>query len=59
MPAFEVALHTGMRRKEQYGATWDKVDFLPSRLTVPRAKHGQVAREIELSCIGSIDRVET
>jgi len=48
LPEFEIALHTGMRRKEQYGATWDKVDFLSGRLTVPRAKHGQV-RHVKLN----------
>lgn len=60
LPAFEVALHTGMRRKGQYGATWDKVDFLSGRLTMPRAKHGQV-RHVKLNsrALGSIDRVET
>jgi site-specific recombinase XerD len=48
LPEFEIALHTGMRRKEQYGATWDKIDFFTGRLTVPRAKHGQV-RHVKLN----------
>ena len=48
LPEFEIGLHTGMRRKEQYGATWDKVDFFTGRLTVPRAKHGQV-RHVKLN----------
>jgi integrase len=27
-----------MRRKEQYGMTWEKIDFLNNLITVPRAK---------------------
>jgi integrase len=27
LPELDIALHTGMRRSEQYGLTWDCVDF--------------------------------
>jgi integrase len=27
LPEFEIALHAGMRRSEQFGLTWDCVDF--------------------------------
>jgi integrase len=40
LPEFEIALHTGMRRSEQYGLTWDCVDFERRILTIPRSKHG-------------------
>jgi site-specific recombinase XerD len=38
---FEIALATGMRRSEMYGATWRNVDFEHDLLTVPRSKHGE------------------
>jgi integrase len=40
LPEFEIALHTGMRRSEQYGLTWECVDFEKRILTIPRSKHG-------------------
>jgi integrase len=40
LPEFEIALHTGMRRSEQYGLTWDCVDLERRILTIPRSKHG-------------------
>jgi integrase len=40
LPEFDVALHTGMRRSEQYGLAWDCVDFEKRILTIPRSKHG-------------------
>jgi site-specific recombinase XerD len=39
-PEFDVALHTGMRRSEQYGLAWDCVDFEKRTITIPRSKHG-------------------
>jgi integrase len=40
LPAFDLALHTGMRRSEQYTLTWDCADFGGCQLTIPRSKHG-------------------
>ena len=42
LPALDLSLHTGMRRKEQYGLTWDCVDFARRQLTIPRSKHGGI-----------------
>jgi len=41
MPEFEIALHTGMRRSEQYRMAWPDVDFGQRVLTVPQSKHGE------------------
>ena len=38
LPEFELALHTGLRRGEQYRARWQDVDFERRTLTVPRDK---------------------
>ena len=42
LPEFDTALHTGMRRSEQYGLTWEFVDLEKKILTIPRSKHGGV-----------------
>ncbi|HUX68646.1 MAG TPA: site-specific integrase [Terriglobales bacterium] len=42
LPAFLLALHTGMRRSEQYRLTWDCVDFVRSQLTIPKTKNGTI-----------------
>ena len=42
LPAFDLALHTGMRRSEQYGLAWDCVDFERRQITIPRSKHGGI-----------------
>src|SRR5215469_13466210 len=39
---FEIALHTGMRRSEQYGMQWEFVDLKNGLITIPRSKHGDV-----------------
>jgi integrase len=38
------ALHTGMRRGEQYSCDWSWVDLDCFVLTVPRSKHGEKRR---------------
>jgi integrase len=40
----EIALHTGMRRGEQYGCDWSWVDLDRRVLTIPRSKHGEKRR---------------
>src|SRR5262245_1335512 len=47
----EIALYTGLRRGEQFGLSWDHVDFGTGLLTVPRSKHGE-ARRVPLNDIG-------
>ncbi|MBI2816333.1 MAG: site-specific integrase [Acidobacteria bacterium] len=42
LSAFALALHTGMRRSEQYGLTWDCVDFVRRQITIPRSKNGGI-----------------
>lgn len=42
LPAFEIALHTGMRRSEQYRLSWDCVDFERRQVTIPRTKNGGI-----------------
>ena len=39
---FELALNTGMRRKEQYGLTWECIDFERRLITVLQSKNGQM-----------------
>jgi integrase len=41
-PWVEVALHTGMRRGEQFSLRWGNVNFQTRTLTIPRSKHGEV-----------------
>jgi len=43
LPEFELALNTGMRHCEQYGARWSEVDFEHHILTVPRDKGGRTS----------------
>jgi integrase len=42
MPEFEVGLHTGMRRSEQYGMRWEFVDFKNRIITIPKSKPGDL-----------------
>lgn len=42
LPAFQLALHTGMRKSEQYGLTWDCVDLIRKQITIPQSKHGGI-----------------
>jgi integrase len=41
-PWVEIALHTGMRRGEQFNLRWENVNFQTLTLTIPRSKHGEV-----------------
>lgn len=45
---FELALHTGMRRGEQYQLRWQDVDLKQDILTIARSKHGE-ARRIQIN----------
>src|ERR1035438_165921 len=44
LPELDIALHTGMRRGEQYNCDWSWVDLDRRVLTVPRSKHGEKRR---------------
>ncbi len=45
---FDLAVHTGMRKSEQYGMTWDMVDLNNRIVTVPRSKSGET-RHVNLN----------
>jgi len=47
---FDLALHTGMRRGEQYGLRWQDVDLKRGIITIPRSKHGEV-RHIPINSV--------
>jgi integrase len=49
-PEFDLALHTGMRRGEQYGLRWQEVDFKRGIITIPRSKLGEV-RHIQINSV--------
>jgi integrase len=40
LAALEIAIHTGMRRSEQFGLTWRQVDLDARRVTLPKTKNG-------------------
>jgi integrase len=41
LPELDIALHTGMRRSEQYNCDWSWADLDRRILTIPRSKHGE------------------
>jgi len=50
LPEYLIALHTGMRRSEQYGLTWRNVDLKKRMLTIPRSKSGSL-RYVRLNTV--------
>ena len=40
MPQLDVALHTGMRKSEQFSVTWDQVDFAQKYIHLNTTKNG-------------------
>ncbi len=38
----DLALHTGMRRGEQYRLRWEDVDLAVGMISIPRSKHGEL-----------------
>ncbi len=40
-PELDLALHTGLRRGEMYGLTWENVNLSRRVLTIPRSKNGE------------------
>ncbi len=49
-PELEIAIHTGMRRSEQYSLEWSNINFERKLLTIPRSKHGG-SRHIPLNTV--------
>jgi integrase len=47
---FDLGLHTGMRRGEQYRLRWQDVDLKRGILTIPRSKHGEL-RHIQINSV--------
>jgi integrase len=50
MPEFDIAIHCGMRKSEQYSLTWPDIDFSNRILTVRKSKNGEM-RHIKLNPI--------
>ena len=48
LPELEIALHTGMRRSEQYSLVWSDIDFVNRIITVRHTKNGEM-RHIRLN----------
>jgi len=49
-PEFDLALHTGMRRGEQYQLCWQDIDVSNGIITIRRSKHGE-ARHIQINSV--------
>jgi integrase len=50
VPEFEIGLHTGMRRSEQYEkALWENVDLLNNMITIQRPKKQNKPRRVRLN----------
>lgn len=50
LPAFLVAVHTGMRQGEQFTLKWENVDLKRKIITLPRTKSGK-ARHIPMNTV--------
>jgi len=48
LPELDIAIHTGLRKSEQYRLEWNHVDFDRKVLTVPQSKNGET-RHIPLN----------
>jgi integrase len=55
LPALDIALHTGMRRSEQFTLEWPEVSFLRKRIHLNKTKNGN-EREIPLNrtCLSAL-----
>ena len=50
LAAFDISLHTGMRRSEQFGLTWSQVDLDRRMVFLPKTKSGK-PRHIPLNAV--------
>ena len=48
MPELTIAVGTGMRKSEQYGLTWERVDFERKEVHLQKTKNGE-ARDVPMS----------
>jgi integrase len=49
-PEFDLALHTGMRRNEQWQLRWQDVNLRAGMITIPQSKHG-TARHVPINSV--------
>ena len=49
-PEFDLALHTGMRRNEQWQLRWQDVNLRAGIITIPQTKHG-TARHVPINSV--------
>lgn len=49
-PEFDMALHTGMRRNEQWQLRWQDVNLRAGMITIPQSKHG-AARHVPINSV--------
>ena len=49
-PEFDLALHTGMRRNEQWQLRWQDVNLRAGIITIPQSKHG-AARHVPINSV--------
>ena len=56
MPELDIALHTGMRKGEQYSLEWPQVSFRRKRILLEETKNGS-SREVPMnkSCIAAME----
>lgn len=50
LPEFDIALHTGIRRGEQYRLNWADVNLQARRITLPKTKNGTM-RHVPLNSV--------
>ena len=55
MPELTIAVGTGMRKSEQYGLIWKRVDFKRREVHLPKTKNGE-ARDVPMS-VGRVCRI--
>ena len=59
LPAFEIALHTGMRKSEQFSLEWSQVSLTRKRILLNMTKNGS-NREIPMNqtCLQAFKRLK-
>jgi len=59
LPAFIIALHTGMRQGEQFGLTWGEIDFERRKIFLGKTKNGY-NREVPMNktCFQALKELE-
>lgn len=59
LPAFTIALHTGMRQSEQFSLTWDEIDFERRKIFLDKTKNG-TDREVPINrtCLAALEELK-